>query len=187
MAWAHSPNAEISVAMSDTRPILNRLSKLSEDMQKKDAKRAARVAMRLVQQAAQLNAAEFDRGWTPTSVKKNITVAWSPRQSRQQGGVVMRVGVMGGAAQYAHTKANVRKGRAGKTYATGGDKGNPGGDTWYWRFLEFGTSKMRAQPFLQRALADNVDAVTTVALGDLTKTLDRQFPPAPAAPSGGAR
>ncbi len=38
-------------------------------------------------------------------------------------------GVMGGAGQYANTKANVRKGRAGKSYNTAGDKGNPGGDT----------------------------------------------------------
>lgn len=42
--------------------------------------------------------------------------------------------------------------RHGKKYRKQGKKGNLSQDAWYWKFLEFGTSKMRARPFLRPAL-----------------------------------
>ncbi len=42
--------------------------------------------------------------------------------------------------------------RHGKKYRKQGKKGNLSQDAWYWRFVEFGTSKMRARPFLRPAL-----------------------------------
>ena len=42
--------------------------------------------------------------------------------------------------------------RHGKKYRKQGKKGNLSQDAWYWRFVEFGTQKMRAQPFLRPAL-----------------------------------
>ena len=42
--------------------------------------------------------------------------------------------------------------RHGKKYRNQGKKGNLSQDAWYWRFLEFGTRKMRARPFLRPAL-----------------------------------
>ena len=42
--------------------------------------------------------------------------------------------------------------RHGKKYRKQGKKGNLSQDAWYWRFLEFGTRKMRARPFLRPAL-----------------------------------
>jgi len=42
--------------------------------------------------------------------------------------------------------------RHGKKYRRQGKKGNLSQDAWYWRFVEFGTRKMRAQPFLRPAL-----------------------------------
>ena len=46
-------------------------------------------------------------------------------------------------SKYANTKHNVRKDRAGKTYATT--------NAFYWRFFEYGTSKMAARPFIRPA------------------------------------
>lgn len=181
MAWWHSPNADIKVTMSDPRGILNALAKLSEKEQRKVANSAGRKAMAPVRLDAELNAAEFDRGWTPESVKKNIAIQRSPRQGRQQGGVVYRVGVLGGARQYSHTKENVRKGRVSSDgrqrsfYKTGGSASNPGGDTWYWRFLEFGTKHSRAQPFLQRALTKNLTRVTDIVTIEFNAGLDKLF------------
>ena len=175
MAFFHSPNADITVTFTGEKDIMNRLGILSSKDQLKDAKFAARKAMKVVRLAAELNAAEFDRAWTPESVKKNITVQSAPRYARAVGGVVMRVGVLGGARQYATTKENVRKGRAGQAYRTGGDKGNPGGDTWYWRFIEFGTSKVRADDFLERALKSNIAGVESITSIELSKALDRRF------------
>jgi HK97 gp10 family phage protein len=50
--------------------------------------------------------------------------------------------------------------RHGKNYRKQGKKGNLSQDAWYWRFVEFGTRKMRARPFLRPALeAKRRDAV----------------------------
>jgi HK97 gp10 family phage protein len=51
------------------------------------------------------------------------------------------VRVRGG--KYANTRANRRKGRVGQESAIG--------DAYYWRFLEFGTSKAAARPFIRPA------------------------------------
>jgi len=42
--------------------------------------------------------------------------------------------------------------RHGKKYRKQGKKGNLSQDAWYWRFIEFGTRKMAARPFLRPAL-----------------------------------
>ncbi len=42
--------------------------------------------------------------------------------------------------------------RHGKKYRKQGKKGNLSQDAWYWHFVEFGTRKMRARPFLRPAL-----------------------------------
>ena len=42
--------------------------------------------------------------------------------------------------------------RHGKKYRKQGKKGNLSQDAWYWRFIEFGTRKMAAMPFLRPAL-----------------------------------
>jgi HK97 gp10 family phage protein len=42
--------------------------------------------------------------------------------------------------------------RHGKKFRKQGKSGNLSQDAWYWRFVEFGTRKMRARPFLRPAL-----------------------------------
>jgi HK97 gp10 family phage protein len=42
--------------------------------------------------------------------------------------------------------------RHGKKYRNQGKKKNLSQDAWYWRFIEFGTRKMAARPFLRPAL-----------------------------------
>ena len=42
--------------------------------------------------------------------------------------------------------------RHGKKHRKQGKKGNLSQDAWYWRFIEFGTRKMAARPFLRPAL-----------------------------------
>ena len=87
----------------------------------------------------------------------------------------MRVGVRGGAMSYANTKENVRKGKIGKKYLTPGDKTNPGGDTWYWRLVEVGTSRSAAKPFLRPALNNNVDGVQDGFVTDFKDQLDKEI------------
>lgn len=53
--------------------------------------------------------------------------------------------------------------RHGKKYRKQGKRGNLSQDAWYWRFLEFGTRKMRARPFLRSALeAQRREAVSAI-------------------------
>jgi HK97 gp10 family phage protein len=55
--------------------------------------------------------------------------------------------------------------RHGKKYRKQGKKGNLSQDAWYWRFVEFGTVKMAARPFLRPAFDlrknDALDAIKT--------------------------
>lgn len=69
------------------------------------------------------------------------------KQIREQSGPMQQtfyVGVRRGVAKYANNAANRRAGTAGKAYKNAGT-------TFYWRFLEFGTSTMAAHPFLRPA------------------------------------
>ena len=53
--------------------------------------------------------------------------------------------------------------RHGKKYRKQGKKGNLSQDAWYWRFVEFGTIKMSARPFLRPAFdMKKHEAVTAI-------------------------
>ena len=53
--------------------------------------------------------------------------------------------------------------RHGKKYRKQGKKGNLSQDAWYWRFVEFGTVKMSARPFLRPAFdMEKHEAVTAI-------------------------
>lgn len=69
------------------------------------------------------------------------------KQIREKSGDMQQtfyVGVRKGVAKYANNAANKRSGKAGKAY-------KDDGTTFYWKFLEFGTSKMQARPFMRPA------------------------------------
>jgi HK97 gp10 family phage protein len=53
--------------------------------------------------------------------------------------------------------------RHGKKYRKQGKKGTLSQDAWYWRFVEFGTVKMAARPFLRPAFENKKrQAVDTI-------------------------
>lgn len=85
----------------------------------------------------------------------------------QQSGANERyvVGVRGGARRYANTKRNARKGRAGKEYQTAGN-------TYYWRFIEFGTERQPAQPFLRPAFETQKENALAVITDTLAKGIE---------------
>ena len=140
--------------------------------QKNAATRSARKAMAVVRKAAVANAKALDDSNSPERIWKNIQVKAS---KTKQGFVLMKVGVRGGDMSYANTRAIVRSGRAGQTYATAGSKENPGGDTFYFRFLEFGTSKVPATPFLRPALNNNMEVVQSSFVDDFSAQLDKEI------------
>jgi HK97 gp10 family phage protein len=53
--------------------------------------------------------------------------------------------------------------RQGKKYRKQGKKGDKSQDAYYWKFVEFGTSKMSARPFLRPAFeASKLQAVDRI-------------------------
>lgn len=149
----------ISFNLTGVDELIKLMDSVSVDTRRKSGRFALRKAAAIIANKAKANAGRFDDPATAQNIAANISVRWDGRHFKRTGDPAFRVGVLGGAKQYATTKENVRKGRAGDTYQTGGDKGNPGGDTYYWRFLEFGTSKMPAQPFMRPAAESSVGAV----------------------------
>lgn len=140
--------------------VLQRMRTLAPKLQQKGARTAARKGANIIRKAAQENAKRINDPQTAEDISKNIAVQFASKSSKREGGVVMRVGVRGGARQ-----------------TSGGLKGkgnaNPGGDTWYWRLVEFGTSRTRAQPFMRPALANNVEKVTSTVVTELNKEIDK--------------
>lgn len=67
--------------------------------------------------------------------------------------------------KYANTRDNVRKRRAGKTYYTESPQ-------FYGRFLEYGTAKMSAKPFMRPAVMNKGAEAINVAKTDLLKRID---------------
>lgn len=169
---------DVNVRVTGERDIVNRIAALPPKLQKQGAVRATREAMRVALNAAKASARSFDDPETGEQVWRNIALQNSPRQGRRVGGAVMRLGVRGGARAYADTRENRRKGRVGASYATAGSKGNPGGDTWYWRFLELGTTRARAQAFLVPAVMENAQAIEAKLATSLEREIERLTPKA---------
>lgn len=144
-------------------------------MRAKGIRYAGRKAATVIQQAAVANAQRLDDPTTSESIAKNITTRFSNSTFKRTGDIMFRVGVQGGARQFADTRENRRKRRVGQEYATGGDKANPGGDTWYWRLLEFGTENIPAKSPLRSALENNITQATDVFVTNVNKWLDRNL------------
>ena len=140
---------------------------------KNAATRSSRKAMNIVKKAAVLNAKALDDKDSPERIWKNIVT--KPGKTKGVDYVVMKVGVKGGAKQYGTNADNRRANRIGRTYQMQGSKTNPGGDTFYWRFPEFGTAHQSATPFLRPALNNNMAAVQAEFTRAYKEELDKEI------------
>lgn len=153
--------------------LLRKMEAVKYDIKRKGGRAALRKGGQVVVNAAKQNAAAIDDPATASVIKYNIAMRWNGKLFKATGNLGFRIGVLGGAKEYANTKANVRAGVAGTSYTTGGDASNPGGDTWHWRHVEFGTERTPAQPILRPALSDNVGLVTSTFITEYEKNLDK--------------
>lgn len=147
---------KLEFKISGVPQLLRRMRSLPEKLQKRALKKAVRAGAVKIRDEARRLASNFDDPATLESIEANIDVQFASRMSRSGQVVAYRVGVRGGAKEGAHE---------------GG--GPAGGDTWYWRLLEFGTSKMRAQPFLRPAAESQAEAAAEKVATVLAKELDR--------------
>ncbi|SSR93858.1 phage protein, HK97 gp10 family [Acinetobacter baumannii] len=124
----------------------------NEKTVKRIARKAMRQAMNIVRDEARQKVKRLDDPTTPEKIWKEVVV--QNGRSRNKNALVMRVGVRGGARiPYTNNAQNRRAGRVGKTYQSDGR-------VFYWRFLELGTSRQPATPFLRPALYENIEQIT---------------------------
>lgn len=108
---------------------------LAEEMRRKVVLPAAKDAMKIVLADAKDRAARIDDPETANFIPKNLAIVERKAIGMEVGAVVMSVGV--------------RK----------RSRGQGGGNTFYWWWVELGTEKNRAKPFLRPALANNREAL----------------------------
>lgn len=131
------------------------LKMLAGDVQLKTAWSAGKKAANVIRDAAKANASRIDDPESPNSIAKNIAIQRNTRRFKRTGDISFRIGVRGGAK----SKESNEK--------------NPGGDTFYWRFIELGTRKVSARPFMQPALRDNIANATNTFAREFDKGINR--------------
>ena len=151
--------------MDEVQEKLKRLG--DKRLSKRISRKAARQAMNIVRDAARNAAKAIDDPSTPEKIHKEIVVQGG--KSRNSNEIKMRVGVRGGArVPYTSNDDNRRAGRIGKSYQMEGK-------VFYWRFIEFGTSRMPATPFMRPALQNNIQAVTNSFAENFNKEIDKEL------------
>ncbi len=147
--------------------VLAKMRGLAPNLKKKGLTAAMRKAMAIVRKDAVAKARQFDDPATKQSIAKEIVVRANAKLAKRLGPLtyLVQVGVKGGAKSYVNSSANRRQGRVGQSY-------EGGGNVYHWRFLEFGTEKMAARPFMRPALANNVQRVTDTFVTEAGKAID---------------
>ena len=115
------------------KELKEKLKSVSDDMINKGGRSALRSAANVIRKEAKERAERLDDPNTPERIADNVVVRWDRKTFRKTGNPAFKVGILGGAK-----KDPKKRGR--------------GDDTYYWRFLEFGTAKMRAKPFMRPAI-----------------------------------
>lgn len=150
--------------LKQSAALVQQLEALPIALRGKAGRSAAGKAMRIVTDAAKANAGRIDDPATARQISRNIAQRFSSKFARQTGDIMIRVGVLGGARDYS-AYGELGTGRSASE--------NPGGDTFYWRFLEFGTEHSRAQEFMQPALRENAAAVQQKFTDELSAAISR--------------
>lgn len=148
----------ITANVEGLEPLLARMENLSFDLRKKGGRFAMRKAANLIRDKARENAKQLDDPKSAADISANVAVRFSPKDFKRNGNLVFRVGVLGGAG-----------GRKSAEQLSG----LPGQDTRHWRQQEFGNSRHPAQPFMRRALSENIQAATDEFINQYNKALDR--------------
>lgn len=136
--------------LKGTESAVAKIKAVSREIATKGVRAAATRAMRIVRDAARNTAKGFDDPETESKIAPAIVTRYDGKASKREGGVVVKVGVMGGAR------------------ALRGDE-----DEGHWRHKEFGTSKMPAEPFMRPALANNVQQVTDEFIREIEPQIDK--------------
>lgn len=146
--------------------IINTIRNMPAKLEKRYLNKSLQLGANIVEKYAVTAAKAFDDPATPQMIWKQIAVVTAAKLGRQNLGVALSIGIKGGAAEPTKSQEAKNPTKTGQTYS------GPG-QVYYWRFLEFGTSKMAAKPFMRPALADHVEEVTDAITGGINSGLDQ--------------
>lgn len=173
----------VQVTLKGVGELNAKLQRLSKDVQFKGGRSALRAGALEIAAQVRANATAINDPKTAEEISKNVAVRFSPKTFSETGNLKMRVGILGGARAPAGSKqaraTERRRNRKGGASLedlgeiAGKGSNNPGGDTYYWRFVEFGTEKAPARPFMRPALPQAAQRATDAFTNGLDKVLDR--------------
>lgn len=143
-----------------------KLQELSDDVRKKGGRSSLRKAAKTLADKVRQNALAIDDPKTAESISKNIAERWNGRLNKRTGGddIGFRIGVLGGARDYS-AYGELKTGKKATE--------NPGRDTFYWRFVEFGTSRVMARPFIRPVIDQNGQDAINVFFTEYNLAMDR--------------
>ena len=145
--------AEGSFSLIGVEQVLKNMEYVSDTVRGKRGRAALRKAGMIVVAAAKSKVERYDDPGTGRKTSENVAIRWNGRRNKATGDIAWRIGVLKGA-------------RIPKNNHEGSGAGSA---TPHWRLIEFGTKVSIAKPFLRPALADNVGAVTSAFVSELTK------------------
>lgn len=171
----------VSVQISGVNEIVAKMESVKLDIRQKGGRSALRKAAQVVRDRAKAHALTIDDPTTRTRIFMNIVERWSNKRFRATGDLMFRVGVLGGAKSTSKDAIRRERNRRKKGIKSLADLGelsgagvdNPGGDTYYWRFVEFGTQRAPAHPFMRPAMNTSVQEATNAFIREYDKALDR--------------
>lgn len=155
----------ISGTFTGLQELQETLAVADNEMEYKGGRFALRKAAQVIRDAAKENSRRLNDPKTSEDIAENVVERWSNRTYKYRKEMMFRVGVLGGARQKAEVNVSGELRGAGKN--------NPGGDTFYWRFLEFGTSRIGARPFMRAAMEANTQAATNEYVAQFKKSVLR--------------
>jgi HK97 gp10 family phage protein len=154
---------DVEIRIDGLSALIDDLKRFPEELRLKEVKAGVQAGAEVVRAAAAARApvlkvpdARRIRGNLQRNIVKRI-VENDPFMIRASVGVRKLTG-----KQVAALKRRARAKGAAST-----------SDAFYWRFPEFGTSKMPAQPFLRPAFDDNVDRIIDAFTERLNAGIDR--------------
>jgi HK97 gp10 family phage protein len=157
---------DVTVTFQGYDDVRTRLKNLPANMRNKVMAGAVKAGATFVKKKAVDKAKTFADPKDPIHIYQQIAIRTNKSLGAQNGGVAYQVGVRGGAKRYTNNAKNRRAGRVGASYE------GPGNVYW-WRFKEFGTQKMPAEPFMRPALSDNISGVMDAILARAEQLLNK--------------
>lgn len=149
-----------SVSVSGLAGVIRNLKAAPKDIIRPSVRSAGKKAMQIVKKDVIRRALAIDNPETPTVIAKNIGMR--SRFNSRQGIMRVSVGVLGGDG--SRSSARYSRGDKERLLVT------------YWRYVELGTSRSAARPFLRPALENNAESVLSEFVAQINQQLEKRQP-----------